>query len=152
MLIVTEPRPFTGTSCCVNPTELNTNTSEPAALMEKFPASFVTVAVDLPLTCTVTPDTALPVASVTVPDTVCEEAATEKNKNNDNDKSSLLKAGEATSFNFLLIKASRFKNEFGFSIERLAFTLMYKVSDLKSKKLPIKASDEFYTSVIAFYF
>src|SRR5688500_17876548 len=152
MLIVTELLPLTGTSCGAKPTELNTKTSVPVALIVKLPASLVTVAVVFPLTCTVTPDRGLAVASVTVPVTVCEEAATEKNKNNDNDKSSLLKAGEATSFNFLLIKASRFKNEFGFSIERLAFTLMYKVSDLKTKKLPIKATDEFYTTVIAFYF
>jgi hypothetical protein len=99
----------------------------PVAVIEKFPASFVTVAVDFPLTCTVTPDTGLAVASVTVPVTVCEEAANEKNKNNDKERSNLLKAGEAASFNFLLIKQVVLLIKIGFPIERLAFTLIQSI-------------------------
>jgi hypothetical protein len=116
-----ELRPFTGTSCCVKPTELNTRTSVPLALIEKLPASLLTVALVVPFTCTVTPDTGLLAASVTVPVTVCEEAATEKNKNKDNDKSNLLKTGEAASFNFFLIKASRFNKLIWFSDRTIGF-------------------------------
>src|SRR5688572_17720538 len=97
---------FTGISCVEKPTEVNTSTSEPAALIEKLPASLVTVARAVPITVTVTPATGLLVASVTFPETVCAIAAVENNKVKTKEQSNLPSAGGDASLNFLLIIAS----------------------------------------------
>jgi hypothetical protein len=73
--------PFTRTSCGAKPTLVITSTSVPDALMLNFPASSVMALRLVPFTCTVALLTGLLVESVTVPVTVCEEAAREKNKN-----------------------------------------------------------------------
>ena len=71
---------LTGTSCVEKPTELNTNTSVPAAVIEKCPGINCNGGGGFSFNCTVTPETGLAVASVTVPVTVCEEAANEKKR------------------------------------------------------------------------
>src|SRR6185503_7667129 len=73
---------LTGTSFEVNPTDVMTSTSLPAALIENFPASFVVVTDCFPLTATVAPATGLPPASDTVPLTVCALAKEQRRSTN----------------------------------------------------------------------
>jgi hypothetical protein len=89
-----------------NPTLLTTIVSLLVASMLKFPAAFVAVALDVPFTETVAPETGLLSLSDTVPFTVCAYMPTVKRKKEKNSKQKRELAGENASNIFFFIIAS----------------------------------------------
>jgi hypothetical protein len=76
---------------------------------------------------------------------VCAKAVTEKNIIKARVVSNLAGTGGEASLIFFLIMASCLVVIDGSPIEIVGYTC-YKVSNLETQKLPIKASDEFYTN------